>query len=94
MASGSLESLSEIAEEGTRAGNHALLWSSIVAMTAFIILPLIISRPEPRNHTDSSVGPLQGNVNRWWEIKMHVATLWAISNAVFACSMAATWFVT
>jgi len=92
VASGSLESPSEIAEEGTRAGNHALLWSSIVAMTAFIILPLIISRPEPRNHTDSSVGSLKGNVNRWWEIKMHVATLWAISNAVFACSMAATWF--
>ena len=90
MATGSSESLSEIAEDGTRAGNHAMLWSSIVAMTAFVILPLVISRP---GHKSSVVGPVKSEKKRWWEVKMHVATLWAISHAVFACSMAATWFV-
>jgi hypothetical protein len=63
-------------------------------MTAFVILPVIISRPEHRVNNDNGAGYVKSDRQRCWEIKMHVATLWAISNAIFACSMAATWFVT
>lgn len=88
------ESPDEILEAGTRAGNRALLYSSLVAMVAFVVLPLIVSRPEPRDSgINRSSSPGTKAKRKWWKIEMHVATLWAVSNAVFAASMAATWYV-
>ncbi|KAF8307893.1 hypothetical protein DL93DRAFT_2171488 [Clavulina sp. PMI_390] len=72
----------DILDAGTRAGNRALLWSSIVAMAGFVLLPVVVSSPDAEKKASGG--------KRWWEVELHVATLWAISNAVFAMSMGAT----
>jgi solute carrier family 45 protein 1/2/4 len=98
-------------EEGTRAGNRALLYSSIIAMLGFIILPVMISSTDshPNVRTVSSVSLSAGHSKQensnpyaiqnekrkkgWYQVSMHVATLWCISNAVFAVAMFATWII-
>lgn len=82
----------EAYEAGALVGNTALLYSSIVAMAGFILLPFIVVGSSAR---DSGVGQEMSSAvkmlgGRW---KIHISTLWTISQAVFALSMAATWFV-
>lgn len=75
---------------GTRAGNRALLYSSLVAMVAIIVMPFFViggdgPKPIPLN---SGLPTILKRKAPWW--KCHVANLWAVSNLVFACSMGST----
>ena len=92
-------SFDETYEAGALVGNTALLYSSVVAMAGFVFLPFLVTGSSVRNgketHGDSRVGGEMRSAlkmpEEWW--KIHISTLWTISQAVFALSMAATWFV-
>ncbi|KAF8341220.1 uncharacterized protein EI90DRAFT_2965491 [Cantharellus anzutake] len=85
-------------EAGTLMGNTALLYSSILAMAGFIFLPFLVTGT---SGIEDDAGPWEATAGLgarsavrtkepWW--KIHICTLWTISQAVFAISMAATWF--
>ncbi|KAH9064541.1 MFS general substrate transporter [Lactarius vividus] len=77
--------LGDIDAEGTRLGSRAQLCSALVALLTNVLAPLIIDGDSP---SPVHVGPPK----RWWQRKIHLATLWAISHLVFAFCMFGTFF--
>ncbi|KAH0831034.1 hypothetical protein J3R83DRAFT_13536 [Lanmaoa asiatica] len=76
--------------ESTRLGTRALFYSALVSLAANIIMPSFVV-PQHVGHASS---PLQPKQKTWLErVRMHLASLWALSHFVFAMCMAAT-FVT
>ncbi|KAA1474484.1 MFS general substrate transporter [Dentipellis sp. KUC8613] len=88
-------------DEATRLGARAQLYSALLALATNVLAPFIV------NETRRRVGPAwQGpDVDargeegmKWWEKwwsrvgKIHLATLWAMSHAVFTLCMFATFF--
>jgi solute carrier family 45 protein 1/2/4 len=73
--------------ESTRLGTRALLYSALVSLAANIILPSLVVR-EKESHASSSLQPKP----KWWleRVRIHLASLWAVSHFVFASCMAAT----
>ncbi|KAF9515837.1 hypothetical protein BS47DRAFT_1444339, partial [Hydnum rufescens UP504] len=68
----------DLDEAGTRAGNRALLWSSLVAMAGFVVLPMMAARRSIPGNASGSM------------VEGRVITFWIVSNAVFAIAMFAT----
>ncbi|KAF8839456.1 MFS general substrate transporter [Paxillus ammoniavirescens] len=73
--------------ESTRLGARALLYSALVSLAANVILPSLVVR-EKESHASSSHQPKP----KWWleRVRIHLASLWAVSHFVFASCMAAT----
>ncbi|KAH9000608.1 MFS general substrate transporter [Lactarius hatsudake] len=76
-------SLPSSAAEGTRLGSRAQLFSAFVALLTNALAPLIVDNDSP---SPTHVGPPK----QWWQRKIHLATLWAISYLVFAFCMFGT----
>ncbi|KAH9077749.1 MFS general substrate transporter [Lactarius deliciosus] len=77
--------LGDIDAEGTRLGSRAQLFSAFVALLTNALAPLIVDG-------DSSSPTHVGPPKRWWQRKIHLATLWAISHLIFAFCMFGTFF--
>ncbi|KAF9242259.1 hypothetical protein BU15DRAFT_86856 [Melanogaster broomeanus] len=76
--------------ESTRLGTRALFYSALVSLMANIIMPsFVVRQKEP--YPSSTLQPKQVT---WLErVRVHLASLWAVSHFIFASCMAAT-FVT
>jgi len=77
--------IEDIEAEGTRLGSRAQLLSALLALVTNFLAPLVI-----RNPASSSSPMHMGPPKRWWERKMHLATLWAVSHLVIAFCMFGT----
>ncbi|KAH9930693.1 MFS general substrate transporter [Fomitopsis serialis] len=80
--------------EATRLGSRALFYSSILSLACNLLLPFFVSEAtKSRAALDRN---LNGHATRWvmmyQRVKIHLATLWAVSHMVFAVCMAATFF--
>ncbi|KAI0046327.1 MFS general substrate transporter [Auriscalpium vulgare] len=91
------ETEAEVDAEATRLGARAQLYSALIALATNFLAPLIIQLPRSSTSTTlngdgASVIGLEIGAprKRWWHRKMHLATLWAISHAIFAASMFGT----
>ncbi|KAG8986953.1 hypothetical protein FRB94_003800 [Tulasnella sp. JGI-2019a] len=92
--------------EATRAGSSALLWSSILSFGASIILPFVVVQssiedPHPHSHIAHREMGGGGRGSDWVKIKdwllgmkIHLATLWAVSHVLFAITMFLTYLST
>ena len=77
--------IEDIEAEGTRLGSRAQLLLSLLALATNFLAPFIVQ------NGDSSPSPIRiGPPKRWWQRKVHLATLWAISHLVFATCMFGT----
>ncbi|KAH9986289.1 major facilitator superfamily domain-containing protein [Russula vinacea] len=77
--------IEDIDAEGTRLGSRAQLLLSLVALATNFLAPLIIQNGA------SVPGPMHlGPPKPWWQRKVHLATLWAMSHLVFASCMFGT----
>ncbi|KIJ62081.1 hypothetical protein HYDPIDRAFT_189174 [Hydnomerulius pinastri MD-312] len=74
--------------ESTRLGTRALFYSALVSLAANIIMPSFVRQKE--SHASSPLQPKKTWLER---VRIHLASLWAVSHFVFAFCMAAT-FVT
>lgn len=76
--------------ESTRLGTRALFYSALVSLAANIIMPSFVV-PQHARH---AAGPLQPKHKTWLErVRIHLASLWALSHLIFAMCMAATLYV-
>ncbi|SRR6266571_1339299 len=75
--------LEDIDAEGTRLGSRAQLFSAFLSLFTNAVAPLIVDGDSP---SPTHVGPPK----RWWQRKIHLATLWAISHLIFALCMFGT----
>jgi solute carrier family 45, member 1/2/4 len=79
--------------EGVRLGGRTQFYSAIVSLITNIALPFFVVTSESRAGSSG---------NGFYEVKkksikdripkVHLATLWAVSHAIFALCMAATWY--
>ncbi|KAF8896631.1 hypothetical protein BD779DRAFT_1727678 [Infundibulicybe gibba] len=83
----------ELDAEATRLGSRALFYSSLIALFANLALPLFVSEASRKGKGHRQAG------DAWWErfvvpdgLKVHMASLWAVSHLVFAGCMFATLF--
>lgn len=73
--------------ESTRLGSRAMFYSALVSLAANIIMPSFV-------HAGHASRPLQPKQKTWLErVRMHLASLWALSHLIFATCMAATLYV-
>ncbi|EPS95433.1 hypothetical protein FOMPIDRAFT_1054159 [Fomitopsis schrenkii] len=78
--------------EATRLGSRALLYNSILSLACNMLLPFFVSE------ATKSRAALERKLNKsrfmmiYDRIKIHLATLWAVSHIVFAVCMAASFF--
>ncbi|KAF8465846.1 MFS general substrate transporter [Russula ochroleuca] len=77
--------IEDIDAEGTRLGSRAQLLLSLLALATNFLAPLIV-----RNGASSSSPVHLGPPKPWWQRKVHLATLWAMSHLVFASCMFGT----
>ncbi|KAI0279577.1 major facilitator superfamily domain-containing protein [Russula aff. rugulosa BPL654] len=77
--------MEDIEAEGTRLGSRAQLLLSLLALTTNFLAPLFV-----RNGTSSSNPMHMSPPKPWWQRKVHLATLWAVSHLVFAFCMFGT----
>lgn len=76
--------------ESTRLGTRAMFYSALVSLAANIIMPAFVV-PQRAGHASS---PLQSKKKTWLErVRMHLASLWALSHLIFAICMVATLYV-
>lgn len=76
--------------EATRLGTRAMFYSALVSLAANIIMPSFVA-PQHTRHASS---PLEPKRKTWSErVRMHLASLWALSHFIFATCMAATLYV-
>ncbi|KAI0299351.1 major facilitator superfamily domain-containing protein [Multifurca ochricompacta] len=81
-------SIEDIEAEGNRLGSRAQLFSSLLALATNFLAPLIIEDGSGSFSAPMHVGPPK----RWWQRKVHLATLWAVSHLIFALCMFGTFF--
>lgn len=73
--------------EATRLGTRALFYSALVSLAANVIMPSFVISQSAK-HASS---PLQPKQKTWFErVRIHLASLWALSHFIFAICMAAT----
>ncbi|KAI0301333.1 hypothetical protein BC826DRAFT_1090061 [Russula brevipes] len=77
----------DIEAEGTRLGSRAQLFLALLSLATNFLAPLIV-----RNAASSSSPIHIGPPKQWWQRKIHLATLWAVSHLVFAFCMFSTFF--
>ena len=83
-----------IDEEATRLGSRALFYSALLSLVVSIVLPAFVA--EAAGH------PPQNQSSSWWQrvcrvprgMQVHLVTMWAASQLVFAGCMFATLCVT
>ena len=83
-----------IDEEATRLGSRALFYSALLSLITSLVLPVFVA--EAAGHQS------QNQRSSWWQqvfrvprgMQVHLVTMWAISQLVFAGCMFATLFVT
>ncbi|KAG8871456.1 hypothetical protein FRB98_000773, partial [Tulasnella sp. 332] len=95
--------------DATRAGSRALLWSSILSFGASILLPFVVIQSSiedlhahvPSKEIMSGDRRRKNGDDSWAKIKewllgmkIHLATLWAVSHALFAVTMFLTYLST
>lgn len=83
----------EVMAEGSRIGSRAMFYNAILSLIANIILPFFVSESGSRKRMQNAIA--LGVSKPWWvrlfeKMKVHLATLWAISHLVFAICMMAT----
>ncbi|KAI0037009.1 hypothetical protein K488DRAFT_75578 [Vararia minispora EC-137] len=71
--------------EANRLGSRAMLYSALLTLATNFLAPILVS--EKRSERGSSEGRSR---KPWFRRRMHLATLWAISHAVFAACMFGT----
>jgi solute carrier family 45 protein 1/2/4 len=89
--------------EATRLGSRALFWSSVVSMVGNIVLPAFVTEPaaSSENEQKPHLRFGYGSKDTWWKgllkhvgvpvwMRIHLASLWALSHVVFALCMFAT----
>lgn len=78
--------------EATRLGSRALFYSAILSLGCNMFLPFFVA--EAAKSRAALERKLSGHTSRlrmmYERIKIHLATLWAVSHIVFAVCMAAT----
>ncbi|KAH9968022.1 major facilitator superfamily domain-containing protein [Russula dissimulans] len=79
--------IEDIDEEGTRLGSQAQLFSALLALATTFVAPLVILDANSSSRP-MSVGPPK----RWWQRKIHLVTLWAVSHLVISLCMFGTFF--
>src|SRR5712675_3606551 len=78
-------SIEDIDAEGARLGSQGQLYMALLALATNFLAPLIAM------DGNSSSRPMHvGPPKRWWQRKIHIATLWAVSHLVFAFCMFGT----
>ncbi|KAL4076685.1 major facilitator superfamily domain-containing protein [Scleroderma yunnanense] len=82
----------DVDAEATRLGSRTLFYSALVSLVSNIVAPAFVFRSEP----GADKGMVGSDGGRWWSRvpRIHLATLWAISHAVFVACMGATYFTT
>ena len=76
--------------ESTRLGTRALFYHALVTLAANIIMPSFVV-PQHAKHASSALQPER---KTWLDrVRMHLASLWALSHFLFAVCMAATLYV-
>ncbi|KAK0484971.1 sucrose transporter [Armillaria novae-zelandiae] len=83
------QDMNELEEASTRLGSRALFFSSILALSTNVLLPFFIIKTR---HNRTAAGKLWASCSIPDAIKVHLASLWAVSHAVFAGCMLATFF--
>lgn len=75
----------DLTAEATRLGSRAMFYSALLSLTANVLLPFVVA--------ESAHGlPRRGIWAVLERMKVHLATLWALSHVIFATCMAATLF--
>lgn len=77
--------IEDIEAEGTRLGSRAQLLSALLALTTNFLAPLIVRNAAPSSSPIHIAPP-----KPWWQRKVQLATLWAVSHLVFAFCMFCT----
>jgi solute carrier family 45 protein 1/2/4 len=77
--------IEDIEAEGTRLGSQAQLFAALLALATNFLAPLIV-----RSTASSSTPVHLGPPKQWWQRKVDLATLWAVSHLVFAFCMFGT----
>ncbi|THH15535.1 hypothetical protein EW146_g4950 [Bondarzewia mesenterica] len=77
--------------EATRLGARAQLFSSLLALATNFLAPFVVAEAR-RKKSRSGWLDAGEHKKRWWEGKMHLATLWALSHIVFVICMFGTFF--
>lgn len=79
-------------EEGTRLGSRAMFYSSILTLVANIVMPFFIAEAISRKHMQERLSTVPKSiwVRLFNKLKIHLASLWAVSHLIFSICMFAT----
>ena len=81
-------------DEGTRLGTRAMFYSSILSLAISIVMPFFVAEASSRKEIQDRLaadGKRKSVFVRWFNmLKVHLATLWAVSHLLFAVCMLAT----
>lgn len=81
-------------DEGTRLGTRALFYSSILSLAISIVMPFFVAEASSRKEMQDRLaadGKRKSIWARWFDkVKVHLASLWAVSHLLFAICMFAT----
>jgi solute carrier family 45, member 1/2/4 len=78
-------SVEAIEAEANRLGSRALLYQAILTLVTSFAAPIIVSGKRAEHGSSDGM-----DRKPWYKRKMHLATLWAVSHAVFAACMFGT----
>lgn len=81
-------------EEGTRLGSRAMFFSSLVTLTATILMPFFVAEAKSRQRMQAKISAAERSIWVQWfnKLKVHLTSLWAASHLMFAICMGATFF--
>lgn len=81
-------------EEAIRLGARALFYSSVLALSANLILPYFVVSPDSSGASSSLRTPIRSRSKQWVKVpeslKIHLSSLWALSHVVFTACMLGT----
>ncbi|KIY69929.1 MFS general substrate transporter [Cylindrobasidium torrendii FP15055 ss-10] len=84
-----------VEEEAARLGSRALFYSSCLAMVGSFIFPLFVIETAKKRRDHNADEPVRTGWRSWRipnMLKIHLASLWVVGQALFALSMGATFF--
>jgi solute carrier family 45 protein 1/2/4 len=76
--------------EANRFGSRALFYSSVISLAMNVFLPYFVMEARSDKHLDITRSPSVRKRTCFERVQVHLAGLWTVSHAVFACCMAAT----
>ncbi|KIK58055.1 hypothetical protein GYMLUDRAFT_705185 [Collybiopsis luxurians FD-317 M1] len=96
------DTLAKLDSDATRIGSRALFYSSLLAFFMNVFLPFFVAESSPsslrrkqeRQHSGHTIptGPWWRNLAIPEMLKVHLVSLWAVSQGVLAAAMLATFF--